>query len=238
MIFHRQNKWKSLIADHKCVEQMLRQLGMITEQATEGTIVIDLKGIVHFVNTAWARMHGYKTSNEVLGKDFGVFFTKEQAQTQLAPLIEQTKHKGWSRGRVDNVRADGTTLPTQMKITALKGDGDKINGFMVFATDNSECRRLEDKLNQTSKQAELLKQQTQQLQNQIAEHEQVKESLKQQIDQLTTASEQLQRNIDDYKPQEQVYSDDSEPPEGFAWKGGPFDAEELKAVAELARRLG
>jgi septal ring factor EnvC (AmiA/AmiB activator) len=136
------------------------------------------------------------------------------------------------------MRADGTTLPTQMKITALTGDEGKISGFMVFALDNSECRRLEEKLNQTLKQAEALRRQIQQLQSQIAEREQVAEGLKQQIDSLSTASEQLQHDIADYEPDEQKYSDDGAPPEGFDWKGGPFDADELKAIADLAKKLG
>jgi PAS domain S-box-containing protein len=76
MLFRRSNKRKITIGDHKQVEQLLRHLGMITQQMDQGIAIIDPNGIICFVNMPWAKMHGYKTSNELLGKQISTFHTR------------------------------------------------------------------------------------------------------------------------------------------------------------------
>ena len=44
------------------VEQTLQRLTIIAKQVNEGVMVVDLNGIVHFVNMAMAKMHGYLSS--------------------------------------------------------------------------------------------------------------------------------------------------------------------------------
>jgi len=184
-----------MIAEREGAEQMLRHLGMITEQACEGIVVVDLKGVVHFVNTAWARMHGYKSSSKLVGKQISMFHTKEQMKTRVIPFIEQTKRKGRSMGQVGHVRRDGTTFTTQMKMTVVKDEKGKVSGLMVFVTDMTEASRLEETLSETTKQGEGLKEQIEQLQHEVTERRQAEERLKQLAGELTTSNEQHQREI-------------------------------------------
>ena len=45
---------ENVFTAHKQIEQTLRYLVMIAEQANEGIVVIDLDGSLRFVNEAWA----------------------------------------------------------------------------------------------------------------------------------------------------------------------------------------
>ncbi|HUU15813.1 MAG TPA: PAS domain-containing protein, partial [Sedimentisphaerales bacterium] len=151
----------------------------------------------------WAKMHGYKTSNELLGKQISAFHTQEQVKADLNPLIEETKRRGWSTCAVEHVRADGATFPTQMKMIVLKDEKGKAIGFIVITTDITERKRLEETATETTKQGKELKEQIEQLQYNIHEREQTEEHIKQQARKLRTANEQLKHQITEHEQAEE-----------------------------------
>ncbi|MHC4691578.1 MAG: PAS domain-containing protein [Planctomycetota bacterium] len=191
----QQTKDKNISGNNDRSGELLRHLGMFTQLADEGIATFDLKGTIHFVNMAWAKMHGYKSSNELLGKKISLFYTKEQMKSNVIPLMEETKRKGSATGAVENVRKDSTTFPIQMKTSLLRDQKGQANGLIVIITDISEQKRLEEAATETSKEDEELKEQIEQLQKQIEEHEKAKEELNQQATELSTANKQLQQQI-------------------------------------------
>jgi PAS domain S-box-containing protein len=203
MLFRRSNKRKITIGDHKQVEQLLRHLGMITQQMDQGIAIIDPNGIICFVNMPWAKMHGYKTSNELLGKQISTFHTQGQVKADLDSLIEETKCRGWSTCAVKHVRVDGTTFPTQMKMIVLKDEKSKAIGFIVITTDITEHKRLEETATEAIKQGKELKEQIEQLQYNIHEREQNEGNIKQQAGELRTANEQLKHQITEHEQAEE-----------------------------------
>ena len=122
MLFRRKSKHKITIVDHKQVGQLLQHLGMIAQQVDHGIAIIDLNRTICFINMPWAKMHGYKTSNELLGKQIDVFHTQEQVKAELNPLIKETRYTGQSNCVVEHVRVDGATFPTHMKMVVLKNE--------------------------------------------------------------------------------------------------------------------
>ncbi len=181
---------------------MLQHLGMVTEQTCEGIIVVDLKGILHFVNTTWAKMHGYETGNELLGKQINMFYNADQMKDKVIPLSEQAKRGDLSEGTVEHVRKDGTTFHTKAKMIPLADKQGNTNGLMVFVTDIAEYRQLENTLKETTEQAERLKKQVEQLQCETNEHKQAEECLKQQAAELTVANGELQHKIEEFRQAE------------------------------------
>ncbi len=174
---------------------MLQHLAMVTEQADEGVVVISLNGIIHFVNTAWARMHGYKSSSELVGKEIRMFYTKDQMESRVIPLANETTRRGRFAGVVEHMRADGTMFPTQTKMTLVRDERGKAVGLIVSITDITKRRRLEEALTKTTNQSKELTAANEQLQRKIVQSEQAEESLKQQAAALAAANEQLQRKI-------------------------------------------
>lgn len=265
MIFRRSSKGEITVDGHKQVEQLLRHLGMIAQQTDEGIAMVDLKGTIHFVNMAWAKMHGYETSNELLGKQISVFYTKEQIKSDVVPLIEKARREGWSVGVVEHARRDGTTFPTQMKTTVLKDEGGTPSGLMVIITDITECKRLEESSGETTTEGKELKEQIEQLQHEITEHEQAEEHLRQEAGELTAANEQLKRQITEREQAkkelmeqldalteaieeihyemtkrsrgQEIVEARTDDAEESKEPVASFDVEKLKTIAELAKRL-
>ena len=174
MLYNR----KSATVERNRQEQLLQHLGTITDQACEGIIVVDLKGVLHFVNTAWARMHGYETGDELLGKQIGMFHTPEQMKSKVIPLSEQAKRNGLSAGTIKHLRKDGTKFTTKAKMVTLADEQGNTNGLIIYVIDITEFRQRGNTPEETDEQAE-----------------------------------------------------EPESP------NGPFDTQELKAIADLAKRL-
>jgi PAS domain S-box-containing protein len=199
MLFGKLTKWRKIIADHGRLQQILSHLAMITEQADEAIIVIDLTGALRFVNTAWARMHGYETSTELLGKSITIFHNEQQLKTALTPAISKARRSGLFKGRIEHLRADGTTFPAQTKMTLIKDESGQAIGLIILLTDITEPKRLEQTVTETTEQAKQLKQQIDRLQSDTAKREQAEKALKKQAEELAVANQQLQNEIADHQ---------------------------------------
>jgi PAS domain S-box-containing protein len=236
-----------MVAERKRIEQMLRHLGMVTEKTEVGIIVIDLKGIVHFVNTAWAKMHGYATSNELLGKSIDQFHTREQMKTAVTAGIHKTRREGEFIGMIEDVRRDGSAFPTRTKMVLLKDERNNAGGVMAFVTDMTEKKRLKEGLEQSAAEAERLKEQIVQLQDQVARREGAEselqeycERLEQRVEQLSaeqrTADKRTKHKIGEREQAEKIAAQDAGAEESRELEP-LFDPEKLKALAEMAKQL-
>jgi len=203
MFFRRSSKRKTTIGDYKQVEQLLRHLGIIAQQVDQGIAIVDPNGTICFVNVPWAKMHGYKTSNELLGKQISAFHTQEKVKADLNPLIQETKRRGRSTCAVEHMRANGATFQTQMKMIVLKNEKGEAIGFIVIITDITERKRLEETATETTKQGKELKEQIEQPKHNIHEREQTEGHIKQQADELRAANEQLKHQITEHEQAEE-----------------------------------
>jgi len=172
-------------------QQLLRHLGIITELADDGIIIMDLTGVLHFVNSAWARMHGYRTSRELLGKKIGFFHSKTQLENQLNPSLKEVQQNGQFTGQIYHVRRDGTTFSTVMKMKLLTNEQGTAAGLVAIArpvtTDSTTAEPSQQIADQTVE--------TEQLDLEMPEHKEVQEQLEEKVADLTSTNEQLQEEI-------------------------------------------
>ena len=185
----------------------LRCLTTMAEQATEGIAVFDLTGSIRFANAAWARMHGYETSDDLVGKQIGLFHTPDQMKTAVIPFIKLTERRGCLEGVVEHVRSDGTAFSTEMKMTMVKGETGKPIGLVCYATDASKRKQDEGESARPRKQPEGKRTEltvaNEQLRQQVVERERTVERLAEQTAKLTATIQGLQQDIAESKNSEQ-----------------------------------
>jgi len=131
------------ITARKEAEARLRRLAMIAEQAGEGIAVADLDGNIGFANEAWVKMHGYDNADELIGGHLSIFHTPEQLEKDVIPFNELVMQTGYHVSQVGHVRKDGSTFPTEMIVTALRGEDGEPQGLIAFATDITERNRTQ-----------------------------------------------------------------------------------------------
>jgi len=190
MFFRKPTKQKGMITERKQLEQILQHLAIGVEQMTEGLAVVDPDGIIHFINTAWAKMHGYENSSDLLEKQIDTFCAKKAPMGRIAFCLEQARKRTVYCVTQLHIRTDGSTFPTRTKVIALRDEKAQINGFMVFALDITKAALTEEELTDTARRAEQL-QKT--LQDQSNDYKQKQNQLQQKLTQLRTENLKLQQ---------------------------------------------
>ncbi|MCK5224141.1 PAS domain S-box protein [Candidatus Calescamantes bacterium] len=134
------------ITDIRVSEETLRLLKTTVDQSHEGLCLVDLKGDVIYINRAFANMHGYEPE-DIYGENLSIFHTKEQL-----PLVQKANKQifdtGEFMGEVWHMRKDGSTFPSQMHNTLIKGKDGKPSGIIGTMSDITDEKKM---------QAELLK---------------------------------------------------------------------------------
>jgi len=135
------------ITERKKAEEKLIPLLAVVKQSSEGMAVANLDGILTFANNAWCKMHGYKSSKELLGKNLAIFHNKEQLENEVKPFNEKVKQDGAHSGEVGHITKDGKPFPTLMGTTLLKDEQGKPYALVGIARDITERKRMEKALN-------------------------------------------------------------------------------------------
>jgi capsular exopolysaccharide synthesis family protein len=117
----------------KQIKEILQQPAVNGIQNLVGIAIIDLSGTVRFANFLWSIMHGHSTTDELFGKPFSIFHTKEQMETDVTPLMEEVKFRGKIEGPIEHVRSDGVIFSTQTKMVSVKDEQGNIIALAVFA---------------------------------------------------------------------------------------------------------
>ena len=139
------------ILEKKKAEEKIYMLSSAVEQSNEGVAIADLTGKLIFVNQAWSKMHGYKSSKEIIGKNLAIFHNKKQIESVVKPFNEKAMKLGTYSGEVGHVTKDGKIFPTLMTSTLLKDEQGKSYSIVGIAKDITEQKTAEEKLKQSEK---------------------------------------------------------------------------------------
>jgi len=184
-----------VITAHKQIEQTIRHLTVVAEQASEGIAILDLDGNVRFVNPAWVMLHGYDTPHELVGSHISIFYAEGHIETEVIPFIEEAKRRGRLTGPMEHLRKDGTSFPTETKMYVVTDETNEAIGLIVFATDITQYKQAEDQLERYRSQLEQrtaeLTAANERLQHESIEHRQTEDELKQRCNGLEQRVEEL-----------------------------------------------
>lgn len=123
------------------IDKEFRLICQAVEQTGEGVAILDLEGRFQFVNSALAKMHGYK-ADELIGQHHSVFHSKEQL-SDFEKMTHQLADTGYYEGMVWHTRRDGTVFPTLMHVTVLRDDDSRSIGIIGTVRDLTERVKAE-----------------------------------------------------------------------------------------------
>jgi PAS domain S-box-containing protein len=120
------------------------------EQSDECVIIIDLEGIVEYVNPAFELVTGYSPS-EAIGQSLDPFSNADYEDTVHREILA-TLHQGrvW-HGQFTSYRKDGTSYTEEATISPVRNEQQEISNYVYLKRDVTHQRQLEEQLRQSQK---------------------------------------------------------------------------------------
>jgi two-component system, cell cycle sensor histidine kinase and response regulator CckA len=109
---------------------------------------VDAKGCWTFVNPAVERIYGYRTE-EMLGRPFSDFMSKEQAEKDQATFTRMFDGKPLLNYNTVHLRKDGKSICLNYNITPIKDARGKVVGVLGTAQDITERLQTEQALRES-----------------------------------------------------------------------------------------
>jgi PAS domain S-box-containing protein len=169
---------------------------MIEEVEDYAIILLDKDGTILNWNKGAEKIKGY-TDDEVIGRNFSIFYLDEDKKKGLPQKLIQTAvktgratHEGLRR------RKDGTLFWGSIVITALHDDDNNVIGFTKVTRDLTERKNAEDLVKQHAAELEMKNKQLEQFAY-IASHD-----LQEPLRKIQTFVQILEKKIDDRQMRE------------------------------------
>jgi diguanylate cyclase (GGDEF)-like protein/PAS domain S-box-containing protein len=109
----------------------------------DGMAILDAQGALVLLNEAHARVHGYRSAEELLGQSWRSLYSGAELERFDQVVMPQLRTSGRWKGEAVGTRRDGTSFPQEVSLTSLD-DG----GVACVVRDISERHRSADTLHQ------------------------------------------------------------------------------------------
>jgi PAS domain S-box-containing protein len=152
------------VSDQKQAEQALRQadelVRLLLNSTGEGIYGVDMQGNCTFANPACARLLGFETAEELLGKQMHELVHHTRPNGEPYPVEECQIYRAFREHEGTHVDdevmfcSDGKPFPAEYWSYPVEHDGELV-GCVVTFVDITERRRVEEEMRQTEKMAAL-----------------------------------------------------------------------------------
>jgi PAS domain S-box-containing protein len=133
------------ITERKQTEGKLRQQADAMEASADGIAILNEDQNYVYVNEAHARIYGYDTSEELIGKSWTVLYDEDELQRFNHEIMPELIRKGQWSGEATGKKKDGSAFPQEVSLTGLDN-----GGFICVARDITERKRAEEELRWTN----------------------------------------------------------------------------------------
>ncbi|MEA2983840.1 MAG: hypothetical protein QOD94_94 [Alphaproteobacteria bacterium] len=134
-----------------------QRLQLLVEAVTDYALyLLDLDGTIISWNSGARRIKGY-TADEIIGKNFSMFFTPEdRAAGKPARALQTAQSVGRFEDEAWRVRKDGSRFWASAVLDVVRAPDGQVIGFAKITRDLSERRAAQEALKQSERQFRLL----------------------------------------------------------------------------------
>jgi rsbT co-antagonist protein RsbR len=111
------------IAGQSLLQEQLAQQQIAIEASIDGIAILDQQGVYRFMNTAHATIHGYTTSDDLIGQSWAAVVPEDQMPWYQQECMPQLYRDGQWSGEVVSKRRDGSLHPTHTMLKVLEDGG-------------------------------------------------------------------------------------------------------------------
>jgi diguanylate cyclase (GGDEF)-like protein/PAS domain S-box-containing protein len=135
------------ISQRKEIEQELRLAGRVMEASQESIIITDADQNICAINPAFTEITGY-CADEVLGRKPNLLSSGRHDKAFYDHMWSQINTNGSWKGEIWDQRKNGQIYPKWMSVSAIKNDEGKVTHYVGVASDITERKLSEHRLEQ------------------------------------------------------------------------------------------
>lgn len=119
----------TLIKNHRSQNDLAKSVVLFRnhmaaiEASRDGIAILDDHGNYTFMNEAHAKCYGYESSQEMVGKNWRIFYSPDRLKLFDKEIMPQLYLKGWWSGANTGLKKDGTEFPQEISLSLLKDGG-------------------------------------------------------------------------------------------------------------------
>jgi len=117
----------------------------VIEASLEGVMIVDERGRIEYVNTAFTRLTGYG-ADEVIGRNPNILQSGVQDEAFYAALWASLAEKGHWQGEIWNRRKNGEVFAEWLSINAIRDGQGRIMKYAAIFSDITERKRHEEEV--------------------------------------------------------------------------------------------
>jgi PAS domain S-box-containing protein len=128
------------------ISRAVRQQAAAMSASMDGVAILDRHGRYIFVNEAHARLYGYASPQELLGRTYRDLYEPGQLDRLEGEIMPEFWRAGHWRGEAIGRRRDGSTFPQEISLSRIDhgvGDGDG-QEMVCVVRDITERKRAEE----------------------------------------------------------------------------------------------
>jgi len=129
------------ITEHKQAEGELKQQADAMEASADGIAILNEDQNYVYVNEAHAKIYGYDSSEELIGKSWHVLYDEDELQRFDNDIMPKFIRKRQWRGEATGKKKDGSAFSQEVSLTGLDN-----GGLICVVRDITERKRAEESL--------------------------------------------------------------------------------------------
>lgn len=127
-------------------QESLRQAAVVFEAASDSILILDAERRIRMVNAAFTKVTGY-AANEVIGRVTRLLYANRQPSELYEHIFTSVAKNNIWQGEVWSRKKDGSVYPEWVNINAVRNEAGQIVEYVVIASDITERKRSEERLN-------------------------------------------------------------------------------------------
>lgn len=126
------------ITESKNIGEKLQQQTKAMEATVEGIAILNKKEEYTYLNEAHAKIYGYESSMEIIGKSWNILYDSDELQRFKNDIMPQLMDKSHWQGEAIGMKKDGSKFFQYISLTVL-AEG----GLICIVRDNTERKNKE-----------------------------------------------------------------------------------------------
>jgi PAS domain S-box-containing protein len=140
-----QKRLQAEIAEHKKESLEKTKLLRTIETARDAICICDENGKIIYSNHSMNELFGYD-SGELIGKYPSILNAGPEPEFVMQRINKALEWQGFWAGEVANKKKDGTEFTSYARISALRGEDNKITNFLSTQHDITESKRIKEEI--------------------------------------------------------------------------------------------